>query len=602
MNRLSLGLSLLLTAGAAHGVMHVTDSADFISGENTNGWIVSDGQWTSPAYPVPVASFTAVGTNLSEGASLSVSYSQNRFAINRTGGDARLSAFTVDYVVSRLPVPAGFAVTNIIEGSFAASWQPVADAICYRLSFYTNRLDGVSAGTSIFDEEFSAIPSKGTSTSLDEDTFNALTDTRAGWTFENCCYGVNTAGVVQVGMASKPGWLAMSVPQACAGTGRTLRIAAWNYSSSIGPDMPVRHISADGSETNVVAVVALDNVGSNIYVSLPELAAGDKLVFHSTTNKDHTVGKDGRVNLDAVQILDGYDPGHYVLDCHATADVVGTAFTTNGMPALDGFVTLKACSANAADDSDETEPLELNLAHPPLMPILRAVPMSTLDEGVYEADFSVLTNITSQTTWYNGVWPIKYWMGYNDKGEIATTLRVGTTNTTYTGFFAVTTHYPYTTEPRTIDYALGFRMAKDRDGHHGIAFLNDTQAPRTNFRITRGIIQWNYNNKLQSMTNTVEYLVTNELVGTAAKGNWISIPELTFTPPYTATYNDGGAEYFSAGHYPTVTLDNVTLGIGEYLIVRFSDWRSSDNKGAAGLYLFKLESERKRAASFMLIR
>ena len=73
MNRLKLAFAVLMPACIACGTMHVTDKADFINGENTNGWTFSENQWRSPAYPVPVASFTATGTNLSDGAALTVS-------------------------------------------------------------------------------------------------------------------------------------------------------------------------------------------------------------------------------------------------------------------------------------------------------------------------------------------------------------------------------------------------------------------------------------------------------------------------------------------------------------------------------------------------
>ena len=70
----AIGLASLMASQAAFGAMHVSEKTDFIAGENTNGWTISASQWKSPAYPAPVASFTASGTNLSDGATLSISY------------------------------------------------------------------------------------------------------------------------------------------------------------------------------------------------------------------------------------------------------------------------------------------------------------------------------------------------------------------------------------------------------------------------------------------------------------------------------------------------------------------------------------------------
>ena len=594
----------MLPACTAFGVTQIMERADFISGDNTNGWTIMEGSWTSPAYPTNVAAFTATGTNLSEGSTLAISYGQNRFTITRTG-NAALSAFSAGYVLAKLPVPSGFAVTNLLEGAFSASWSPVEDAIGYRLSFYTNRIDGATDGTALLAEDFSFVTAKGSASKLDADEFNALTDTRQGWTIATCYHGIDLAGVVQVGSASAPGWISFSMPLACTGTGRTLQIEAWNYNQSAGPDMPIHHVTADGSVTSVVAVVTLEDEPSTINVPLPELHLGDRIYIHSTTNNDHKASKDGRVNLDAVRVLVGFDPGHVVHDRYATADVGGTSFSTNGMPALDGFVTLKARSADSADDSDETEPIELDLANPPPMPILRAVPITSCDDGVYEEDFESLTNITAATRWYNGVWPIPYWMGYNEKGEIKTNIRMGTLTTTATEFMVFDTrkHAAQFFEDGILPdgwssgCVLGFRESKDHDGHHGIAFHNDTSAPRRNIGISCEWIQWNYNNPVP-MTNTVEYLVTNELVGVAAPGDWISVPALAFTPAYTSNYNDGT---FCQGIGNTV-LGGVTIGVGDYMIIRFSDWRSSTIKGGAGLDRFRFTSERQPLASYMLIR
>lgn len=583
-----------MASQAAFGAMHVSEKTDFIAGENTNGWTISASQWKSPAYPAPVASFTASGTNLSDGATLSISYSQNSFTVTGTGS-ARLASFSADYETTRLATPEDIAVTNMLVGSFSASWPPVAGARGYRLSFYTNRLDGASDGTAIFSEDFSKLEGKGNAIALDN-SFNANADTNADWTCETCYIAAGATGIVQVGSSKYLGWLSFQVPDGCLGAGRTLRLRLSRHSSS-GADMPVTRVSS-GGQTNILAVLQPGTEMSEHLVPLPFLASGDRIYVNSPTNKMNNASQEGRIFLDSVHILEGCDPGHLVLDRFATAETSGTFFATNGMPAVEAFVTLTALAVDASDDSEESIPFALDLANPPLMPILRAVPISTLDGGTYETDFAELAVITAKTDWYNGVWPMPYWMGYNDRGELAGDIYRGTTGSTYTGFFAVSS----VNEP-DMGMALGFRAAKERDGHFGIAFLNDTRTPRVDFSLTCAGVQWNYRNTIP-MTNTVEYLVTNELVDTAAPGDWKTVKALEFTPPYTTTYNDGGADCWRGGPR-TAALDGVSLGIGEYLVIRFSDWRLSGtgiNKGGAGLESFSISSSARRMATYMTIR
>ena len=583
---------LLLTAPPAEGRMHVSDTADFATGANTNGWTFAAGSWTSPAYPTNVASFALVGTNLSEGATLSVTCSRNTFTLLSSGG-ARPVTFTAEYTLSRLPPPEGLTLTNLVDGAFAAVWQPVEDAVGYRLAIFSNHVEGAVAGTPVFAESFDGVPGKGSVTAIDADTFDALTDTHAGWRVHTCYHAASPlSGVVQIGSSAALGHLALPLPPDCAGAGRTLQLAARRYAAA-GRDMPVTLVSADGATTNAVGSVALTESAGVHHIPLPPLTAGDVLCLHSTTNKIANREADGRVLLDAVAILDGYDPGRTETVSLAAVDVAGTAFATNGLPPFVGSVAVVALAAHPADDSDAAV-AALDLVNPPPMPILRAVPLSGCDEsGVYAADFGGLSNVTAATTWYNGVWPVPYWMGYNDQGALVSSVRKATTNTTYSGFFA----FRSAAVP-DMGWALGFRGSSSRDFHHGIAFWNDTDSPRIGFGLSFAYVQWNWRNELP-MTNTVEYLVTNELVGTAAPGGWVSVPALTLAPPCTAA--DGADADCWSGGVRTAALEGVTLGVGDYLIVRFTD-RRTPTSGGIGIADFRVSSSRKPRVNCIIFR
>ena len=575
-----------------HATMHIVDRADFANGVNTNGWTISAQSLTSPSYPTNVASFMLAGTNLSDGATLSVSYSQDTFTIVPSGGAQPLS-FTAEYTISKLPPPAWVNVTNIIDGAFDVFWPPVEDAVGYRMTIFSNHVEGAADGTQLFHETFDSIPGKGSVTAIDAATFDGLTDTHAGWRIQTCYHAVEPAsGRVQIGSSSAFGWMTLPVPQNCLGAGRTLRLAAGRFTNA-GRDMPVSVISDAGSTTNAIGSIALGESIAEHHIALPELKAGDMIYLHSTTNKATNKDKDGRVLLDDVAILEGYDPGRTISECYASFDTADTAFSTNGFPPFAGTVAVTALSANRADDSDAAE-AALDLAHPPAMPILRAFPLSVCTNGTYAADFSALSNVTAAMTWYNGVWPIPYWMGYNDKGQVVSSIRKATLGTTYSGFFAFKSEW----DP-TMGWALGFRGTSSRDFHYGIAFQNDTGAPRTGFELSMDYLQWNYRNEVP-MTNTVEYLVTNELVGTSAPGAWISVPALAMTPPYTASQNDGGAEHWRQG-LRSARLDGVILGTGSYLIIRMTDLRTSTS-GGVGIIDFRLASVRMPAANCIIFR
>lgn len=585
-------LFTLITAGMTSGASRVVvDRADFITGDNTNGWRIATESWQSPVYDSPVASVSLTGTNLANGASFTVINQDNAFKVTSIGG-AKLTSFSATYAVSKLLPPTDLQVTNLVDAGFTASWSPVPDAIGYRLNFYSNVLEGAVAGSVAFEEAFSLITVQKSTTAFRPDELNTSSDTRSGWFFSTCYYGP-VAATIQIGSSSTKGWLALPWPIQGAGTGNyTLSFAACRFKDA-GANMPVSIVSKLGT-TNWLGSVTLSGEIESYLLPLPAMSPGDAIYFHSTTNKS-----DGRVVLDSVRILEGYDPGHVVAVNAGSAEVRGTSFATNGLPAVDYRLSVTALAETANDDSDESPRIDLPLAQPPLMPVLRAYPISRCVGGVYEEDFSALSAISGKTPWYNGVSPLPYWMCYRDNGTIVTEIGVGKTNTATSGLFKFRTDLEFSEYEYNYGEVLGWRGTSDRSFYTGIAFVNDTTAPRVNFSLGFQYCQWNYRNKVP-MTNTVEYLVTNQLVGTAADGDWVEIPALELTPGYTSDYNDGGVpDWWSE---PLMAeIPNLMLKPGEYLVVRFNDPKTSSS-GGLGITQFKLTSERKQLTSCIIFR
>ncbi len=578
-------LLLLVTFFSFHavfGLMVITNTANFVTGENTNLWQCSADRWISPAFPAQVATVSMTGTNLADGAAFNIACSDNGLNITATGG-AKLTAATAVYTLNKLPAPEYFQVTNVIDRSFSASWQAVPGAVGYRLNFYSNVLEGVSAGKEVFGERFLNVPTKsGALKTTDEFDTQA-----AGWFFDTCYYS-GTSQMIQIGNSSNDGYLALPVPEAIAGGGYTLEISASKMDeSNVNRDMPISVVST-GNITNWLGSVSLANERAAFYLTLPPLAATDTIYFHSTTNV-----KDARVLLNSIRILDGYNPGTLRETLFGTVEVTGTTFATNGMPAVDGALSIIALS-EVEDDSDESAHVDLPLANPPPMSILRALPFSLAGDSLV-ADFNGLSEITANNRpWYNGVSPLPYWMCYRDDGSIVTQIGVGTTNTTRSGLFKFHDLWH--------DYgeALGWRGNSERSFYTGIAFVNDNpRYSRHNFRLAFRPCQWNYRNEAP-VTNTVEYLVTNELVSTAAPGDWRELEALKITPPYTFAENDDGAEVWWGGEMAS-DITGLVLGPGEYLIIRFVNHKASSS-GGVGIDDFTLTSERKPLTSCIIFR
>ncbi|MCQ2389948.1 MAG: hypothetical protein MJ240_00880 [Kiritimatiellae bacterium] len=571
-----------------HGIQHIVNTADFVLGLNTNGWRTSDTSWTSPNYPAAVESFVLSGTHLAEGATFGVTYSGGSFTISAVNG-AQLTSFTANYTLTNLEPPQGLAITNVVEGSFHVTWAPVVDATGYLLQLYTNRIDGATSGIPLFDEKFSRVPSKGSSTALDPATFSALTDTSAAWGLSACYYGITpNVGVIQIGSSSKPGYLSLPAPILVQGKDNcTLEVSARRFNATTAADMPITCVTANG-ETNLLGVLTLTEESASRYLPLPTLVNGDTLYFHSATNK-----KDGRIALEGIRILEGHSTGTAVLAPFMEITTTACRHDFQNLPIVKIAARVTALAADAKDNSQPSPPVVLDLANPPRMHVLRAFPLSLCPDGVYAENFSALSNITAKTSWYNGIWPLPYWMGHNDREEPVGTIGLATTSATTSGFFSF---LPATGIEK--DRALGFRGSSERDFHYGIAFLNDTSTPRNHFTISYVGVQWNHRNTV-AMANTFEYLVTNELVNTAAPGSWTSVPALDFAPPCTTTIQADQDEWW--GDTQSATLKGVTLGVGQYLIIRWTDARSPSS-GGVGVSNFRLSSERLPLTSCIIIR
>ena len=393
----------LLAAGAAE------ERADFTTGTGTNGWTVSNGVYASPLYSnavdrislsyassvvTDVATVYATASGGAEAQIATLSAASSAAAIDfpdttdfrsfrvTTAGGMALKSFSALVSESHLESPAGVAISNNVTGtSFDASWGAVEGALGYKVYVWTNVIAGASEGTAVWSETFPGVPGVNVNNNTTE--FLPEEASNAGWTRENV-FATVSPGVVRIGSSSKAGWLASPALPGFEESSLALRFTANRYNKDTGVAMPISIVR--GTTTNDFASVSLTTNSAVYSLPLPALAAGDRIVFHSTTNK-----LDGRVALDDVAIVQGATEGHeepvYIVDGR---DVGGaTECELTGLPSEPVLFAVEAYGRRGAA-SAKSEPVEVDLANPERVAVLNACLMSSLGGRIYLQGFDPL--------------------------------------------------------------------------------------------------------------------------------------------------------------------------------------------------------------------
>ncbi|MBQ3096708.1 MAG: hypothetical protein IJC66_01030, partial [Kiritimatiellae bacterium] len=454
----------------------------------------------------------------------------------------------------------------------------VHGAAGYRVSIWTNVLEGASVGNVIWQESFSkAMASLSTTAISGSEKFNNDYADSSGWTIVSNVYPSVDVGTVRIGNTTKSGELVS--PSMEAISDGTLRVRVRRQDSSDGAVFSVWKRSGD-ELSEIGEAQEIGDTFTECIWPLPEMGAGECLVFRSASGKTKR-----RTILDEIAIIEGYSAGIPAPDYAVSAvQVSETSYAVESLPpavwmfaveAVDGSGMVVAASTNTVD-----------LVNPPPQPVLDAVVVSGIPrkggERIWREDFSSFTNVfpTSKNTagWLNGT-TLPHWQAYCGDNPVADVIRNHGAGT-QKGLCVY-----WATNKVAETYSLGTMTTGTAEEYvYGLSFRNDTAFSVCKIAVMFDGMQFGFKNK-ETQELACEYLVTNELVSVAVDGDWRACDGLVYR---TAKDNTSGLE--SGADLPVSTaiaaeLSNVSVPRDSYFMLR---WRRSAIANAAAMAIDNL--------------
>lgn len=299
--------------------------------------------------------------------------------------------------------------------------------------------------------------------------------------------------------------------------------------------------------------VRLTTAPSNAVVALPNWKSGDRIVFHSSTNKSAY-----RLAVDEISLRTGYAEGTWTPVVCDSKDVPGTSAVFDDLPTTAVSVSVTARAATAVDDSPAAS-YTLDLAHPPPSVALTACP---LDGTSYSQTFDCLTNVTKKSDWRN-CRTVPHWQAWLDHGEgdveAVSEINQNAGTVKSSGLYA----WHDATVP---SYALGSLASGNRGFVFGLAFRNAQETALASVSVTFTAKQLDFRSGVKSIP--FEYLVTNELVSVASPGDWKAVEAAAFT---TLEENPAGAGSTTPRAETKTAVLPDTVSVGGYLLIRWTD-------------------------------
>ena len=467
----------------------------------------------------------------------------------------------------------GPIASEITHTSFRLKWPAVSGAAEYRVSIWTNVMEGASAGSVAWSESFSKAMASSSSTAISnaERFYEDYAD-NPGWTMVSNVYPSVDSGTVRLGNTTKPGELMMASMQ--FPEGRTLRVLARRQTSSEGAIFSAWKRSGDVLSEIGDACEIGEQTTECLWL-LPRMEAGDSLVFRSASGR-----KSCRTILDEVEILEGYSRGRPVPDHAVNADASGgLSYYASDLP-----TAVWAFAVEAVDEAGRTVSASTNmvdLVNPPPQPVLDAVLLSEIPRrgGVrtWREDFGSFTNVFpsggNTAEWLNGT-TLPHWQAYGG-GIPLTDITRNNGKGTSKGLYAY-----WTTNKLASTYSLGVMTTGTAEEFaYGLAFRNDTAFNVRRISVNYDGVQFGFKNSEQNEL-VCECLVTNELVSVAVEGNWHPYDGLTFR-----TTKDNTSGLASGEDQPVVTaVSSEVIGANvpkdSYFMIR---WRRTAVSSAAAM-------------------
>lgn len=435
----------------------------------------------------------------------------------------------------------GAVASEITHTSFRLDWPIVSGAATYRISVWTNALEGASAGRTVWSESFSKAMASSSTTAISGDAkFHENYADKEGWGIVSNVYPSVDSGTVRLGNTTKPGELTVAFGQLSEGC--TLRVRARRQTSKDGAVFSVRKL-VDGELSELGEACEIGEELTECVWTLPEMHADDRLVFRSASGKESC-----RTILDEVEILEGYLAGRPVPDYAVNGEAIAQPFySALDMPSAVWTFAVEAVDASGRVLVAATN--KVDLVDPPPQPVLDAVLLSESSHkgGMYiwQEDFGAFTNVfpskDNTADWLNGT-TLPHWQAYAG-GVPVTGITRNNGAGTKKGLYAY-----WATNGLASTYSLGVMMTGTAEELiYGLAFKNDTPFSARKISVNYDGVQFGFKNNAQQEL-LCECLVTNELVALSVEGDWRSCDELTFR-----TSRDSESGLKSGEDLPVVT-------------------------------------------------
>ena len=468
----------------------------------------------------------------------------------------------------------GATVSQLTHTSFRLDWPEFPGAAVYRVSVWTNVMEGASAGQVVFAESFSRAEASDSKTAIaDSGTFNDSYADCSGWEIVSNVYRSVDSSSVRIGNTSNPGELKMPPLQIAENS--LLRVRVRRQDTDVGAIFSL-WLSSGGTLREIGEACEIGVEMTECRWTLPAITKEERLVLRSASGK-----RSCRTILDEVALVEGFLEGvpvpYYAVNGAETdklfvnaADLPSASWKFS-VGALDGGgVVLSACTN------------EVDLVNLPPSPVIDAVALSEASRNggmrIWREDFGSFASLfphkdKNSASWLNGV-TLPHWQAYGDGAEL-TSISRNKGAATKRGLYAY-----WSADQLVSTYSLGVLTTKDSGEYvFGLAFWNDTAFAVRKVAIAYDGVQFGFGNE-SAQELLCECLVTNELVSVAAEGDWRLCEELNFiTPVFSSESEQPVATAISS------EVHGISISKDDYFVLR---WRRAATSSAVAMAIDNL--------------
>jgi hypothetical protein len=506
-------------------------------------------------------------------------YRQFRLTFKKGVGTLRVRFFEVTWREDgEVEVPHSLKAVDVDADSFMATWAVDYPVECFLFDCWNESMTSWTGDRKWTEDFGKCVNGTERPKSVADDAFDQYTDI-AGWSGAYVYLPGRMEGVVQVSKAEDSvGWLVSPELPEMGPVELVVRARAFVEQ----PDhiMPV-FLIRDGA-TNDVASFELTTAFTDCHCSIPEIREGDRLAFRSFSE-----GKQRRVLIDGVSLVEGFMPGQPVRDFLHESEVVeyseSPGYLVEGLSVGNDYIfSVRAVSGGVTSEVATVCKVTTRLQDD----VKSAISISGASRkgGVrfWQEDFDGFTNVfqtsNNSADWLNGT-TIPYWQAYYG-GAAVTGITRNNGAKSQAGLYAY-----WATNKLVSTYSLGTMTGGEAEELvYGLAFKNDTAFSVRKVSVRYDGMQFGFKNS-GAQVLICECLVTNELVSVVADGAWMECADISYS---TSKDKESGLD--SGNDLPVATpigadIFGVDIPKDSYLLLR---WRRSAISNAAAMAIDNL--------------